>query len=144
MPESLYTIPIGKGEVRREGDDITIVATSYMLTEAVRAADILEREGISAELVNLYSLKPMDTELLLKSVKKTGRVAVVDGGWKSCGVAAEVSATVAESNVFNSLEAPIKRICLPDAPAPACSVLENAYYRKAEDIVVEVKKLMEM
>jgi len=144
VPEELYSVPIGKGIIRREGEDVTVVATSYMVYEAIMASESLDKEGVYVEVVDLRSLKPLDENLLLTSVKKTGRLVVVDGGWKTCGVAAEVSARVAESDIFRSLRAPIIRVSLPDTPAPASSALEKAYYPNAEKIISAVKKILEM
>ena len=144
VPEELYTVPIGKGMIRREGDDITVVATSYLVYEAIKASEILDKEGVDVEVLDLRSLKPLDENLLFTSVKKTGRLIVVDGGWKTCGVAAEISARIAENDVFRSLKAPIIRVSLPDTPAPASSALEQVYYPKAEKIIQAVKKVLEM
>lgn len=139
VPEDPYTVPIGKGIVRRRGKDVTIVATSYMVLEANKAAESLGKEGIDAEVIDLRSLKPLDKDLLFESVRKTGRLVIADAGWKTCGAAAEISALVA-SDVFNYLKAPIMRVTLPDVPAPASCSLENAFYPKAEDIVSAVRK----
>jgi len=144
VPEELYSVPIGKGVVRREGEDVTMVATSYMVHEAIGAAEKLDKEGIDVEIVDLRSLKPLDENLLLTSVKKTGRLIVVDGEWKTCGVAAEISARIAENDVFRSLRAPIIRVSLPDTPAPASSALEKVYYPKAEKIILAVREILEM
>jgi len=144
VPEELYSVPIGKGVIRREGKDVTLVATSYMVHEAVRACENLDKEGISVEVVDLRSLKPLDENLLFTAVKKTGRLVVVDGGWTTCGFAAEISAKIAESAIFWSLKAPIIRVSLPDTPAPASSALEKVYYPKAEKIIHAVKKILEM
>lgn len=141
VPTEMYTVPIGKGIVRRKGNDVTIVATSYMVHEAMKAAESLDENGIDAEVVDLLSLKPLDKNLLFESVKKTGRLVIADGGWKTCGVAAEISALIAE-NIFEYLKAPILRVSLPDTPAPASSALEKVYYRKAEDIVLAVRKVV--
>ena len=135
VPEEPYTIPIGKGIVRRKGNDVTIVATSYMVSEATKAAETLEEKGIDVELVDLRSLKPLDEELLLESVRKTGRLVVADAGWKTCGAAAEIAALVA-SDAFEYLKAPIARVTLPDVPAPASCKLEEEFYPDAEDIIV--------
>ncbi|VUT27993.1 MAG: pyruvate dehydrogenase subunit beta [Candidatus Syntrophoarchaeum sp. GoM_oil] len=143
VPEEIYTVPIGKGIVRKAGYDVTVVATSYMAHEAMKAAENLENEGINVEVVDLRSLKPLDENLVFDSVKKTGRLVIADGGWKTCGAGAEISARVAD-NVFKYLKAPIIRVSLPDTPAPASSALEKVYYKKAEDIVLAVKKLMEV
>jgi len=144
VPEELYSVPIGKGVVRREGEDVTMVATSYMVHEAIGAAGSLDKEGIDVEVLDLRSLKPLDENLLLASVKKTGRLIVVDGGWKTCGVTAEISARIAENDVFRSLRAPIIRVSLPDTPAPASSALEKVYYPKAEKIILAVREILEM
>jgi len=142
VPEEIYTVPIGKGQIIKKGKEVTIVANSYIVWEATQAVKGLVKEGIDAELIDLRSLKPLDTELLFASVKKTGRLVVVDGGWKTSGVAAEVSALICE-NIFKYLKAPIKRITLPDAPAPASSALEDVYYPKVKDIYKAVIEVIE-
>jgi pyruvate dehydrogenase E1 component beta subunit len=139
VPEEIYSVPIGKGIVRREGGDVTIVATSYMVHETMKAAESLEKEGVDAEVIDLRSLKPLDKDLVFESVKKTGRLVIADGGWKTCGIAAEISALVSE-NIFGYLKAPIMRVSLPDTPAPASSILEEAYYPKAKNIISTVKR----
>jgi pyruvate dehydrogenase E1 component beta subunit len=140
VPEEIYTVPIGKGIVRRRGSDVTVVATSYMVYEAMNAAENLEKEGIDVEVVDIRSLKPLDEDIVFDSVKKTGRLVIADGGWKTCGVGAEISARVADS-VFKYLKAPIIRVSLPDTPAPASSVLEKAYYPTSDDIISSVRDL---
>lgn len=144
VPEELYSVPLGKGIIRREGEDVTVVATSHLVHEAIKASENLDKEKIDAEVVDLRSLKPLDENLLLRSVRKTGRLVVVDGGWKTCGVAAEISARIAENSIFRSLRAPIIRVSLPDTPAPASSALEKVYYPTAEKIVLAVRKILEM
>jgi len=144
VPEESYSVPIGKGIVRHEGKDVTVVATSYMVHEAIKASESLDKEGIDVEVLDLRSLKPLDENLLLTSVRKTERLIVVDGGWKTCGVAAEISARIAEIDVFRSLRAPIIRVSLPDTPAPASSALENVYYPKAERIILAARKILEI
>ena len=141
VPEEIYSISIGKGIVKREGKDITLVATSYMVTEAVKAAASLEKDGIDVELIDPRSIKPLDENLLLESVKKTGKLVIADAGWKTCGVAAEIAALVAEK-AFSHLKAPIVRVSLPDAPAPASRTLEKVYYPDAEAITSAVKQLL--
>lgn len=140
VPEELYTVPIGKGIVKKEGKDVTVVATSYMVSEANQAAESLEKEGIDVELIDLRSLKPLDENLVFESVKKTGRLVVVDASWKTCGVAAEISALVTE-NIFQYLKAPVTRVTLPDTPVPSSSALEEVFYPKAEDIISAVRKV---
>jgi pyruvate dehydrogenase E1 component beta subunit len=144
VPEELYSVPIGKGMVRREGEDVTVVATSYMVHEALKAAEILEKDKIDAEVIDLLSLKPLDENLLFTSVKKTGRLVVADGGWKTCGVSAEISARIMESDLFKAMKAPVIRVTLPDSPAPASKALEKVYYPNAEKIVLAVNKVLEM
>ena len=141
VPEDPYIVPIGKGVVKREGKDVTLVSWSYMMEEAKKAAEELALQSIDVELIDLRSLKPFDQELILRSVKKTGRLVVVDGAWKTCGFAAEIVACVGESPLALKLKAPICRVCLPDVPAPASRVLEEEYYIKAKDIVHKILAL---
>ena len=141
VPEELYSIPIGKGVIRRKGEDITIVAVSYMLVEALKAAEKLQESGISAEVVDPRTLKPLDEEILLESVAKTGRLLITDTGCKTGGTASEISALVCEK-AFHLLKKPIVRVCCPDAPTPASDVLEKAYYPDSETICREVKNLL--
>jgi pyruvate/2-oxoglutarate/acetoin dehydrogenase E1 component len=143
VPERVYSVPIGKGIVRKQGKDVTVAATSYMVYEATKAAEALDKEGINVEIIDIRSLKPLDENLLFKSVRKTARLVVADGGWKTCGAGAEIAARVAESDILKELKAPIVRVSLPDAPAPASSALEQVYYPKAEDLVKAIRKVLE-
>lgn len=142
VPEKLYSEPLGKGVIRRYGTDITIIATSFMVHEALRASNALADKGISAEVIDLRSLKPIDEDLLFESVSRTGRAIIADGGWKTCGIAAEISALLSE-NIFKYLRSPILRITLPDVPAPASRVLEEDYYPTIKNIVEAVIQLLE-
>jgi len=139
--EELYAVPIGQGVVRKEGKDVTVAATSYMVLEALKAAATLGKDGIRAEVLDLRTIKPLDEELLLNSLAKTGRLVIADGGWKSYGVSAEIAARVAESSIIGRLKAPVVRVTLPDAPAPASSTLENAYYPGAGDIIQAIRNI---
>ncbi len=139
VPEESYRVPIGKAAVRRPGRHVTIVATSYMVAQACRAAESLEQRGIDAELIDLRSIKPWDRELVLSSVGKTGRLVVTDAAWTTGGIAAEIAATVA-GELLQVLKAPIKRVCLPDVPAPTSRALEQTYYPSVDDIVAAVEK----
>jgi pyruvate dehydrogenase E1 component beta subunit len=141
VPREIYSVPIGKGIVRREGKDVTVVAISYMSAESMKASKELEREGIDTEVIDLRSVKPLDETLLFESVKKTGGLVVADGGWKTCGMAAEVSAKVSET-VFEYLKAPIVRVTLPDSPAPASRVLEKEYFPDSKTIADAVKVVL--
>lgn len=137
VPEEAYTLPIGKGIVRCKGKDATVVGVSYMVLEALRAKSMLEKIGVEIEVVDPRTLKPLDEELILQSVRKTGRLIIADTGWKTCGVAAEIAALVAEK-AFSSLKAPIRRVTLPDIPTPTSSVLEQAFYPGPREIVKAV------
>lgn len=140
VPEKVYSVPIGEGIVRKVGKDLTLVSVSFMMSESCKAAQELMEKGIDVEVIDLRTVKPLDEKLLLKSVEKTGRMVVVDGGWKTCGIASEISALIAE-NAFKHLKAPIKRVTLPDVPAPASCVLENVYYRKSKDIIKVIEEV---
>jgi pyruvate dehydrogenase E1 component beta subunit len=141
VPEEVYKVAIGKAVIRREGKDVTVAATSYMVHNAMRAAEELARDGIEVEVLDIRTIKPLDKELLLASVKKTGRLVVADGGWKACGVAAEISAIVFEE-AFGYIKSPVVRVTLPDVPAPASSTLEKIYYPDSGSIVQAVKKVL--
>jgi pyruvate/2-oxoglutarate/acetoin dehydrogenase E1 component len=140
VPEEIYTVEIGKAFIRKEGKDVTIIAVSLMVHEAMKAAEALADEGVEVEIVDLRTVKPLDREMILNSVRKTGRVVVADVGWKSFGVSSEIAALVVE-NAFDALKAPVLRVALPDCPAPASRNLEEAYYPTAEDIVQAVRKI---
>lgn len=142
VPEKRYSVQIGKGKIRRKGKDLTIVATSYLVHEALEAAEELAKKGVSAEVLDPLTLKPLDEELIVKSVSKTGRLLVVDGGWTSFGAAAEIMARLAENEEILDIKVPLKRLALPDAPAPASRTLEKNYFKKAEDIVRAAVKLI--
>ncbi len=142
VPEEMYEVPIGRAALRRTGSDVSIVATSYMAAQALTASKLLERNGVDAEVIDLRSISPWDQESVLCSVRKTGCLVVADAAWKTCGVAAEIAASVAEQ-AFGDLHAPIARVCLPDTPAPASAPLERAYYAGAEDIVQAVERVLE-
>lgn len=142
VPRDPYTVPLGKGKVRRKGADITIVATSFQVHEALKAAEVLAKKKIDAEVVDPLTLKPLDEKIIIDSVKKTGRLLVVDGGWRSFGAAAEIMARVAENGEILRIKAPLRRVALPDSPAPASRSLEKGYFKGAEDIVRESVKLV--
>lgn len=128
-----YEVPLGKGVIRRPGKDLTIVATSAMVREALTAAGRLAEAGIEAEVIDPRTLKPLDEALICASVARTGRLVVVDAAWRTCGFAAEVAALAAE-RLLPRLTAPVRRVTLPDLPAPASRCLEECYYISAADI----------
>ncbi len=141
VPEELYSIPFGKGVIRRKGKHITIAAVSYMVVEALKAAERLQVEGISAEVVDLRTLKPLDESILVESVSKTGRLLITDTGCKTGGAASEIAAVAAEK-AFHLLREPIIRVCCPDTPTPTSDVLEKAYYPGEDTIYSEALHLV--
>jgi len=142
VPSGVYKIPLGKGKIIKKGKDITIVAVSLMVRDAIRAAEVLKKDyKISAEVIDLRCLRPLDEKIILDSVKNTGRLLVVDTGWKAYGVSAEISALVAEAS-YRDLKAPIRRIGLPPSPTPTSVYLESHYYPDADTIVQVGKSLI--
>ncbi|MDP8206373.1 MAG: pyruvate dehydrogenase complex E1 component subunit beta [Candidatus Electryonea clarkiae] len=141
VPEELYSVPIGEGIIRKPGNDVTLVAVSYMAHIAHKAANSLEKEGIDVEMIDLRTVKPLDTEIIFNSVKKTGRLVIADGSWKTGGFAAEIIALVNE-NIFDHLKQPAVRVTLPDIPAPASADLEKSYYPDEGSIISAVKSLI--
>ena len=124
VPEGDYLVPIGSADVKREGSDVTIIATSRMVHTALAAADLLVKDGISAEVVDPRSLVPLDIATLVTSVKKTSRAIVVDGGYQQYGVTGEIAATIAEY-AFDHLDAPVIRFGSADVPIPFSRTLES-------------------
>lgn len=141
VPTEPYQVPIGKGRVLREGSDVTIVSTSYMTLEAIRAADLLATEGIHATVVDVRSLRPLDHSLIVESVRKTGHLVVADTGWTSFGVGAEIVSLVVEQ-AFHDLKSPPRRIGLPSCPTPTTHALADHYYPRAIHIVKEVLAML--
>ena len=129
-----YSIPFGKGEIKREGRDVTLVATSLMVQISLRAANKLSAEGIEVEIVDPRTIVPLDKKIILDSVGKTGRLVVADEGQRSCGIASEISAIVAEEG-FASLKSAIKRVTIPDIPVAFSKPLEE-YVSPSEDRIV--------
>lgn len=140
VPEDPYKVEIGKGIVRREGTDVTIVALSHMAFEATGAANALAEDGIEAEVVDLRTIRPLDMEIILKSVRKTGRLVIADTGWKTGGIGAEIIAGIIEEDP-GLLKKPVKRVNPPDVPTPASHVLEAAFYPGKDDIIKAVKEV---
>jgi len=143
VPEGIYEVPLGKARIIKEGEDLTIVGVSYMIWEALQAADILLQQGIQSEIIDIRTLRPWDEELILASVRKTGRLIVADTGWKTCGFSAEIIARVAEEAV-NSLKCAPCRISLPDCPTPTTPGLAKYYYPGALEIVRVAKKMFDL
>jgi acetoin:2,6-dichlorophenolindophenol oxidoreductase subunit beta len=141
VPAGHYTTPIGKALVRRAGSDVTIVAGSIMVHRALEAADQLAADGISAEVIDLRCIRPIDRDTILASVRKTGRLMVVYEGVKAFGVGAEISAMVAESDAFDYLDAPILRLGAADAPVPYNPDLERASVPQVDTIIAAARRL---
>jgi 2-oxoisovalerate dehydrogenase E1 component beta subunit len=135
-----FTVPIGKAEVKREGDDVSVIAYGAMVHKALEAAQELEDAGISVEVLDLRTVWPMDTEAILRSVEKTSRAVVLYESHRAFGVGAEVSAVIAEDG-FHLLDAPVVRLAPPNVPVPFSPPLEDAYLPQLEDIVDAVQKL---
>ncbi|PKO22914.1 MAG: alpha-ketoacid dehydrogenase subunit beta [Chloroflexi bacterium HGW-Chloroflexi-1] len=140
VPEEEYLVPIGKGVIRREGQDVTIVGKLLTVYRALAAAEELAKEGIEAEVIDPRTLVPLDKELLLESVKKTGRLVIVEEDNLTGGWAGELAAIVAEEAFF-WLDAPVKRVSAPDTPPPFAPVMEQFYVPSAARVVAAVKAL---
>lgn len=141
VPKGYYETSIGKANILREGLQVTIIAASYMVKEAMIAAKELEEQEISCEVIDLRTIKPIDFDTLVISAKKTGKVVIAIEEWATASVSATIANGLYE-RCFSSLKAPVKLVNLPDAPAPASDALEDAYYKQADDIVCAVKALM--
>ena len=141
VPEGEHVVPLGRAATLREGRDVTLVSYAKTVHYCVAAADTLAGEGISAEVIDLRSLKPLDEAAILASVRKTGRVVVVHEASRLCGVGAEVAALVAE-HAFDALKAPVRRLTGPDTPAPSSWPLEQAFVPQADAIATTVRELV--
>jgi pyruvate dehydrogenase E1 component beta subunit len=142
VPEDSEAIPLGLADVKRPGTDVTVIATSVMVSRALGAAERLSREGISVEVVDPRSLRPLDGKTLVTSARKTGRVVVVYEGVKTLGVGAEIAALVAESEAFFHLQAPILRLGGQECPLPYNRGLERAAVPQEDDIVAGVRQVL--
>lgn len=143
VEEGEYTIPLGVADIKKEGTDCTIVTYGRMVQESLQAAKELEKEGISVEVIDLRTLLPMDKDAILKSVKKTHHLVVVHEAVKTGGLGGEISASVAESDVFHYLDAPIKRLASDDVPVPFCPVLEKGILPNKEKIANTIKEMLQ-
>ncbi len=140
VPEEDYVIPLGKADVKKEGDSVTIITWSKMVLDSLLAAEALEQEGISVEVVDLRTLNPLDIQTIVESIKKTGRAVIVHEACKTSGFGGEVAAIIME-NAFDYLDAPIKRVTGLDTPIPYAFHLEQAVIPKKEWIIEGVKAL---
>jgi len=141
VPDGDYVIPIGKSKVQRPGKDVTIVTYSKGLEISMKAADELSKAGVEVEIVDLRSLRPLDMDPVIESFKKTNRAVVVEEGWKSFGVGAEVSARIYEQ-AFDYVDAPIRRVAQKEVPLPYNRTLEQSALPQVEDVVAAVKEVL--
>ncbi|MBT8184771.1 MAG: pyruvate dehydrogenase complex E1 component subunit beta [Eudoraea sp.] len=141
VPEDEYTIPIGVADIKREGTDVTLVSFGKIIKEAYKAADILAEEGISCEIIDLRTVRPMDRDAILNSVKKTNRLVVLEEAWPFGNVATEITYLV-QSEAFDYLDAPIEKINTADTPAPYSPVLLEEWLPNSEDVIKAVKKVL--
>jgi pyruvate/2-oxoglutarate/acetoin dehydrogenase E1 component len=138
-----FTIPIGKADIKRAGTDVTIVALAWLVHEALAAADILAKEGISAEVVDPRTLVPMDHEAIRRSVQKTRRCVIADEAGPTCGASAEIAALVTEDRAtFSALKAPVKRVCALAVPIPYSPVLEDHVFPNRDRIAAGVREVL--
>jgi pyruvate/2-oxoglutarate/acetoin dehydrogenase E1 component len=142
IPEEEYLVPLGKADIKRTGEDVTVIATGAMVHQALAAAEILAKDGVKAEVLDPRTLVPLDRETIFHSIEKTGRVVIVHEAPKTGGIGGEIAAVIAEE-AFYSLDAPIKRVGAPFTPVPASPILEKFYLPNAEKIVAAAKELLE-
>lgn len=142
VPEGMVRTPIGKAVIRRPGKDVTIVASAIMMHRSMEAAEVLAKEGIDCEIVDLLTLRPIDTETIIESVKKTTRLACVYEGVKTLGMGAEISAMIAESEAFDYLDAPILRMGGMETPIPYSPALEKTVVPQADTIAEGIRNLV--
>jgi pyruvate dehydrogenase E1 component beta subunit len=144
VPEDDYTIPLGQADIKREGRDVTIVALAWLVHEALAAAETLDKEGVSVEIVDPRSLVPLDAETIRHSVRKTGRLVIADEGGPTAGFSAEIAAVATEdAATFARLKAPVKRVCALQVPIPYSPVLENHVFPDRNRIIVGVREVLE-
>lgn len=141
VPEEPYVIPFGKADIKREGKHVTVVATSLMVHKAINAAQKLEKEGISLEIVDPRTIVPLDKKTILESVKKTSKLVIVDEDYERCGFASEIAAMVAEEGLFY-LDSPIKRVATPNVPIPYSPALEKVVIPDEDRIIKTVKQIV--
>ncbi|XP_065829739.1 pyruvate dehydrogenase E1 component subunit beta, mitochondrial-like isoform X2 [Oscarella lobularis] len=137
-----YVIPFGKAKIERQGKHVTLVAHSKMVGLSLDAAKTLAEEGIECEVINLLSLRPMDTQCIINSIKKTNRLVTVEGGWPQCGIGSEICARIMESEAFDYLDAPVTRVTGADVPMPYAALLEENALPQLQNVVVAVKKTL--
>ena len=141
MPDDAYEVPLGRADVKREGTDVTVIATGHLVIDALAAAEDLDQRGVSVEVVDPRTLSPLDTETIITSVQKTGRAVVAHEAVRFCGFGAEVAAQIAEHAV-DSLDAPVLRVGAPFSPVPYSPSLEEVWLPGARQIVGAVEQIV--
>jgi len=141
VPEEPYSIPLGEADVKREGKDVTIVATAAMVHKSLEVAEKLEKDGISVEVVDPRTIVPLDVDTIINSIKKTGKLVVVDEGYPRCGFATDVAA-LAVNKTFDSLKAPVKIVTPPATPVPFSPALESEWIPSTEKIEKAVREIL--
>ena len=141
VPEEEYILPIGVADIKRSGDDVTVVSFGKIIKEAYKAADALEKEGISCEIIDLRTIRPLDIEAIFASVKKTNRLVILEESWPFGNISTEITYQV-QNEVFDYLDAPIEKINTADTPAPFSPVLFKEWLPNSEDVIASVKKVM--
>mmetsp|Transcript_34995 Transcript_34995/g.49664 ORF Transcript_34995/g.49664 Transcript_34995/m.49664 type:complete len:337 (+) Transcript_34995:50-1060(+) len=135
-----FVIEIGKAKIERAGTDVTIVTFSKMVGLALETAEVMAAKGVSCEVINLLSIRPLDRDTIIESVKKTGRVISIETGWPQCGIGSEIAALMMESEAFNYLDAPFERVTGADVPMPYAEDLENAALPQVQDVVAAIER----
>ncbi len=141
VPEGEHVVPIGRAEVKREGTDVTLICHSKTVTVALKAAEQLQEQNVSAEVLDLRSLRPMDEPAILASIAKTNRAVVVEEGWPHCGVGAQV-VDIIQRDAFDQLDAPVQRVTQADAPMPYNKHLERAAKASPEKVVAAARRVL--
>jgi pyruvate dehydrogenase E1 component beta subunit len=141
VPEGEYVLPIGVGDIKRNGNDVTIVSYGKIIKEAFKAADVLEKDGIDCEIIDLRTIRPMDHNLIFESVKKTNRLVVLEESWPFGNISTEITYQV-QNKIFDYLDAPIEKINTADTPAPFSPVLLEEWLPNFEDVIKAVKKVI--
>ena len=141
VPKKPVAIPLGEPNILKKGKDITVVATSWMNVEALKASEVLEKHGISVEVVDPRTISPLNDELIINSVRKTGHCIVADNDWLHCGFSAEMAARISK-HCFNDLKTPVERIGFAESPCPTTRPLENQFYPNAINIIKNIEDML--
>jgi len=135
-----FVLPIGKAKIERVGTDVTVITFSKTVGLALEAAEVMKGQGVSVEVINLLSLRPLDRRAIIDSAKKTGRVVSLEQGWPQCGISSEIAAILMESDAFNYLDAPMERVTGADVPMPYAKALEDAALPQLDDVVKAIER----